>query len=94
MGLFILGLASLFDTSGPRLSLTRQASGSFLCKGEREKTERDHARPRGTAPQQNCQAGGTSPLVPAALADTWTCTELGDLPPSLSLSPVPVPLMV
>lgn len=39
---FTLVLTSLFDTSGPCLSLTRQASSSFLCTGEREKTKRDH----------------------------------------------------
>lgn len=60
---FILGLTSLFDTLGPCLSLTRQASSSFLCTGEREKTERDHAYMRGTALEQNCWAVGTSSLV-------------------------------
>lgn len=44
LGLFILGLASLFDTLGPRLILTRQASSSFLCKGEREQTKTEHTR--------------------------------------------------
>lgn len=57
----ILGLTSLFDTLGPCLSLTRQASSSFLCTGEREKTERDHAHMRETALEQNCV--GTSSLV-------------------------------
>uniref|UniRef100_A0A8C4U283 Interleukin-2 receptor subunit beta n=1 Tax=Falco tinnunculus TaxID=100819 RepID=A0A8C4U283_FALTI len=32
--------------------------------------------------------------MPAALADTWTCTELGYPPPSLLLFPLPVPLSV
>lgn len=86
LGLFILGLASLFDTSGPRLILTRQASSSFLCKGEREQTKTEH-----TQEEQLCSR--PAPLL--SCQQLWLvggCALSRAPPQPLSLLPAPLPV--